>query len=84
MCLFSCLQPCVHESRHFHAIRRPRGCGGLFLNAKNKNGDRKEEAGEEATSDERTLLKQVPASGPINQPWLLMVDFSKVHAQPQI
>ncbi|KAF3659525.1 Nuclear transcription factor Y subunit A-4 [Capsicum annuum] len=35
-------KPYLHLSRHLHALRRPRGCGGRFLNTRNMNGTMKD------------------------------------------
>ncbi|KAK3227035.1 hypothetical protein Dsin_006897 [Dipteronia sinensis] len=57
-------KPYMHYSRHLHAMRRPRGCGGRFLNTKNHDDDGKG-APEEKKAGEGQLLQ--PTGSPSSE-----------------
>lgn len=54
-------KPYLHESRHNHAMRRPRGPGGRFLTADEVAAMEKEKGGENGVPDSVKL--DTPASG---------------------
>ncbi|XVE76722.1 hypothetical protein DITRI_Ditri13aG0004300 [Diplodiscus trichospermus] len=56
-------KPYLHESRHLHAMRRARGCGGRFVNTKKEDNDITSPTSEEGMHSQNLSTKSPNLSG---------------------